>query len=92
MTRKLTQSMIDSVVREIEEPLITTDELADALGITRNAVNNIVHVLKIETSYKIKINRGYVNAYTEEQARRIIEYRRKIGGVVRVNKLDISKL
>lgn len=83
--------MISAIIREIEEPLITGEELAQELGITPPILKDTVLKLGIKP-YKIKKGNVYVNAYNEEMVLKIIEKRSAIQGFIRKNKLDVRNL
>ncbi len=91
MKKEITPAMVDALVKEIEEPLITADELAPQLGMETGALTAFAIKLKIK-AYKMKDGRAYKCAYDEVMVRKIIEARKNIQAVIRKNKLDIGKL
>lgn len=87
--KKITQEMIDTVIREIEEPLITERELSEHLGHNRDTIHRMAAKLKI-IPLVIYENGHYNNAYNTEQAKQIIE--RCPARTKRKNKLRIGDL
>ena len=83
--------MVDALVKEIEEPLITGEELAIHLGMTSKIIVDVARRLKIK-NYTIREGNYYKNAYDEKMVRQIIDELKKKNAVIRKNKLDIGKL
>jgi hypothetical protein len=89
--KKITSEMVDSLINEIEKPLITADELGLELGMNSQQINWLARKLKIEP-YRIKDDRYYKKAYDEEMVRKMLAFRKELNIVVRKNKLDIKSL
>lgn len=73
---------------ETDEPLATYAEIGDKLGIDASAIAKIVRRLRIEP-YTIKEPRHYSSALNADQVRRVVEYRKRYGAVLRKNKLEL---
>ena len=88
---KLTQDIINATIREIEEPLITEDELSKIFHVSRQAVGRTARGLGIKP-YSIMIGRHYHNAYNKEMVKKIIAERSGKAKFFRKNILDVNNL
>ncbi len=87
----ITPEMIAAKILEIEEPLITADEIGIKLGSSSTRINWLAHKLKIQP-YRIKEGNYYKNAYDKDMVKIIIQEIKNMNIVTRKNILDINDL
>ena len=82
---------IAATVREIEEPLITSYELAGDLGLSQNRVSQIARALKIPV-YRVLEGGHYLNAYDKAGVHMLLAKIKENVAVVRKNRLTLEDL